>query len=65
MKVVQTLVTEAPTAPEVYGLQALVAAPEIEALNAPKIEEINATKVEFSNPETPAPQVEVHPKSYV
>uniref|UniRef100_A0A0V0IVE1 Putative ovule protein n=1 Tax=Solanum chacoense TaxID=4108 RepID=A0A0V0IVE1_SOLCH len=60
MKVVQTSVTEAPTAPEFYGLQALVVAPEIEALNAPKIEAINATEVEFSKPEAPAPQVEVY-----
>ncbi|KAG5627267.1 hypothetical protein H5410_012485, partial [Solanum commersonii] len=58
MKIVQTSVTEAPTAPEVYGLHALVAAPEIEALNAPKIEAINATEVECSMPEAPAPQVE-------
>ncbi|KAH0754780.1 hypothetical protein KY290_025050 [Solanum tuberosum] len=59
MKVVQTSVIETPTASEVYGLQALVAAPEIEALNAPKIEAINATEVEFSKPEAPAPQVEL------
>ncbi|KAG5631210.1 hypothetical protein H5410_002927 [Solanum commersonii] len=60
MKVVQTSVTEAPTTPKVYGLQALVAAPEIEALNAPKIKAINVTKVDFSKPEVPAPQVEVY-----